>query len=50
MILNLLNMKIGNVDNIKKPKSMLQIVNSSSGFSQDCALIDSILPCEFENS
>lgn len=48
-ILNLV-MKVGNIDNRKKPKSMLQIVNISSGFSQDCALIDSILPCEFKNS
>lgn len=43
-------MKVGNIDNRKKPKSMLQIVNISSGFSQDCTLIDSILPCEFKNS
>lgn len=49
IILNLI-MKVGNIDNRKKPKSMLQTVNIISGFSQDCALIDSILPCEFKNS
>jgi len=49
IIFNLL-MKVGNIDNRKKPKSIPQIVNISSGFSQDSALIDSILPCEFKNS